>query len=46
MGFYKLLGGKELNEMMVSGECNDVDEGGEDVVFIHGFISSSLFWSY
>ncbi|KAG4997669.1 hypothetical protein JHK85_029108 [Glycine max] len=45
MGFYKLLGGKELNEMMVSGECNDVDEGGEDVVFIHGFISSSLFWS-
>ena len=24
---------------------NDVDEAGEDVVFIHGFISSSLFWS-
>lgn len=26
-------------------DCNDVGEAQENVLFIHGFISSSLFWS-
>ncbi|XP_014511178.1 probable lysophospholipase BODYGUARD 3 [Vigna radiata var. radiata] len=31
--------------LFVNSHCPTTDEAGDDVVFIHGFISSSLFWS-
>ncbi|KAG4919681.1 hypothetical protein JHK84_056996 [Glycine max] len=31
--------------LFLKSQCPTTDEAGEDVVFIHGFISSSLFWS-